>query len=91
MVFVQTVREKIVGFYKKEIGAAKTARESQGFIGHTSEIYFKFMVSNNMIQNFPITASFITNYCSSELHLQYLDKLMSYIMCCLGRFNRLTV
>ena len=57
MVFVQTVREKIVGFYKKEIGAAKTARESQGFIGHTSEIYFKFMVSNNMIKKCPITAS----------------------------------
>ena len=30
-------------------------------IGHLSERYFKSMVSNNLIQNFPITASDITN------------------------------
>ena len=40
---------------------AKLACEAQGMIGHPSERDFKSMVSNNMIQNWPITASDITS------------------------------
>ena len=58
---VQTFRENFEGFSQKEITAAKLARESQVVIGCTSERDFESMVSNNMIQNWPITASDITS------------------------------
>ena len=59
--FVKTVRESFEGFSKKYITAAKLARESQRMIGYTYERDLKSMVRNNMIQNFPITTSDVTN------------------------------
>ena len=59
--FVQTVQDNFEDFTKKDIAAAKVARESHGMIGQPSERKFKSMVSNNIIQNFPITASGISN------------------------------
>ena len=64
MDFVQTVQDNFEDFTKKDIAAAKVARESHGMIGQPSERKFKSMVSNNIIQNFPITASGITNNCA---------------------------
>ena len=55
---------KIEWFTKKEISAAKLAPEFQRMIFHPSKRDLKSMVSNNMIQNFPIISSGSTNSCS---------------------------
>ena len=61
MAFIQKVQDNSEVFTKKETTASKIARKSNGIIGHISERDFKSMVSNNMIQNFPIAASDVTN------------------------------
>ena len=61
MAFIQKVRDNFEGFTKKETTAAKLAHKYQGTICHSSEIDFKSIVSNYIIQNFPINACDFTN------------------------------
>ena len=48
-ILVQTVRSNYEGFTKKEIKAAKAARQLQGMINSPSEKDYEVMVSINMI------------------------------------------
>ena len=41
--------------------AAKLAHKAKAIIGHPYDIYFKYMVRENMIKNLPITTSDATN------------------------------
>ena len=49
-ILVQTVRSNYKGFTKKEIKAAKAARQLQGMIGSPSEKDYEGMVTSNMIK-----------------------------------------
>ena len=48
------MRGNYKGFTKKDIKAAKVARQLQGMIGSQSEKDYGGMVSSNMIKNGPI-------------------------------------
>jgi hypothetical protein len=53
--FVQTIRERYEGYTKREVMAARSAREAQAMMGHPTDREFRNMVRTNMIQNCPIT------------------------------------
>ena len=61
MAFVQTVWEMFEGFTEKEIAESKLVYEAQGTSSHSYDRDFKYMVRNNIIKNFPITDSDVTN------------------------------
>ena len=58
---VQTVRSNYEGLTKKDIKAAKAARKLQGMIGSPSEKDYGGMVSSNIIKNFPIDSTDVSN------------------------------
>ena len=58
---VQTVCSNYKGFTKKDIKAAKAALKLQGMIGSPSEKDYGGMVSSNMIKNFPIGSTDVSN------------------------------
>ena len=58
---VQKVRSNYEGFTQKDIKAAKAARKLQGIIGSPSEKDYGGMVSSNMIKNFPIDSTDVSN------------------------------
>ena len=61
ILLVQTVQENFEGYTKREILQAKGACQAQARIGSPSEKDYKGMVSSNMIKNWPITMSNVTN------------------------------
>ena len=58
---VQTVRSNYEGFTKKYIKAAKAARKLQVIIGSPGEKDYGGMVSINMIKNYPIDSTDVSN------------------------------
>ena len=60
-ILVQTIRRNYKGFTKKDIKASKAARKLQGMIGSLSEKDYGGMVSSNMIKNFPIDSTDVSN------------------------------
>ena len=58
---VQTVRGNYEGYTKHEVLKAKEVRRAQAMLGNPSKADYKGMVSHNLIPNFPITSSDITN------------------------------
>ena len=61
--FVQTVRGGFLWVHQEidRHSQAKLDRKSRGMVVHPYERDFKSMVSNNMVQNCPITGSGVTN------------------------------
>ena len=60
-ILVQTVRSNYEGFTKKDIKAPKAARKLQGMIGSPSEKDYGGTVSGNMIKNYPIDSTDVSN------------------------------
>ncbi len=58
---VQTVCSNYEGHTKRDVLQAKEARRAQAMIGNPSEGDFKGMVSGNLIKNYPVTTTDITN------------------------------
>ena len=73
--FVKTARKCFDGLTKKDITVDKLNIKAQGIICRPSERDFKYIVSNNMIHNFPITDSDITN-----THIMFAQNLSRF--CC---------
>ena len=63
-ILVQTVRRNYEGFMKKDIKAAKAARKLQDLIGSPSEKDYGGMVSSNLINNFTIDSTHVSNACT---------------------------
>jgi hypothetical protein len=55
--FVQTVRGNYEGYTKQEILQAKEARQEQAMLGNPSEKDYQGLVSRNLINNCPFSAS----------------------------------
>ena len=60
-ILIQTVRSNYEGFTKKDIKVAKAARKLQGIIRSPSEKDYGGMVSSNMIKNYPIYSTDVSN------------------------------
>ena len=58
---VHTVHSNYEGFINKDIKAAKAAHKLQGMIGSPIEKDYGGMVSSNMIKNFPIDSTDVSN------------------------------
>ena len=61
VLFVQTVHGNYEGYTKQEVTQAKEACRAQAMMGNLSEKDYKGMVSNNLIENCPITSHEVTN------------------------------
>ncbi len=59
--FVQTVRGNYEGYMKREVLRAKEACRGQALIGNPSEKYYEGMVRSNMIANFLVSTSDVSN------------------------------
>jgi hypothetical protein len=59
--YIQTVCGNYEGYTKREVTQAKEARRAQAMMGNPSEKDYKGMVSNNLIENCPITSKDISN------------------------------
>ena len=55
------VHSNYEGFTKKDVKAAKAARKLQGMINSPSDKDYGGMVSSNMIKNFPIDSTDVSN------------------------------
>jgi hypothetical protein len=58
---VQTVRGNYEGYIKCEVLKAKEVRRAQAMMGNPSKADYKGMVSDNLIPNYPVASSDITN------------------------------
>ncbi len=59
--FIQMVRGNMDGFTRCEVEEARRTREVQGMMGHPTDRDFLGLVRANLISNFPVTTTAITN------------------------------